>query len=140
MSLPGPAGGGNGRPFRAEASPHHKPPHPPPLRGRRLRRLLVERPADAVTDDVLQLRGEIELDRDLETDGERFDRDHADLLQLGLDLGGTITGEHGVGRLKASMLPVELGETNTRIQRELRRVFDPNGTLNPGVNLASDHS
>jgi len=63
-----------------------------------------------------------------------------EIMQLGLDLGGTITGEHGVGRLKASMLPVELGETNTRIQRELRRVFDPNGTLNPGVNLASDHS
>ena len=63
-----------------------------------------------------------------------------EIMQLGLDLGGTITGEHGIGRLKASMLPVELGETNTRIQRELRRVFDPNGTLNPGVNLASDHS
>lgn len=57
------------------------------------------------------------------------------IMQLGLDLGGTITGEHGVGRLKARMLPVELGETNTRLQREIKRVFDPAGILNPGVNL-----
>ena len=60
-----------------------------------------------------------------------------EIMQLGLDLGGTITGEHGVGRLKANMLPVELGETNTRIQRELRRVFDPKGILNPGVVLSA---
>ncbi|WP_328394961.1 FAD-binding oxidoreductase [Nocardia sp. NBC_00416] len=52
-----------------------------------------------------------------------------------LELGGTITGEHGVGRLKATWLTRELDPVNIAVQRELRRTFDPRGILNPGVVL-----
>lgn len=55
------------------------------------------------------------------------------IMRLGLDLGGTITGEHGIGRLKASMLPVELGAVSTEVQRGVKHLLDPAGILNPGV-------
>ncbi len=47
-------------------------------------------------------------------------------------LGGTITGEHGVGLAKKSFLPGFLGGVPMRVTRELRRALDPNGILNPG--------
>jgi glycolate oxidase len=47
-------------------------------------------------------------------------------------LGGTITGEHGVGLAKKSFLPKFAGDAQMRVMRELRRVLDPNGILNPG--------
>ena len=55
-----------------------------------------------------------------------------EIMALGLELGGTITGEHGVGVLKRDWLARELGEVGTEMQRALRRVFDPLGILNPG--------
>jgi len=47
-------------------------------------------------------------------------------------LGGTITGEHGIGLSKKSFLPKFAGETQMRLMREFRRVLDPNNILNPG--------
>jgi glycolate oxidase len=47
-------------------------------------------------------------------------------------LGGTITGEHGIGVAKKSFLPDFAGKAQFRVMRELRRVLDPNGILNPG--------
>lgn len=49
-----------------------------------------------------------------------------------LRLGGTLTGEHGVGILKKRWLRDELGDDSLQLQRELKRVFDPLGILNPG--------
>jgi glycolate oxidase len=49
-----------------------------------------------------------------------------------LELGGTITGEHGVGRLKRSWLARELDETSMAVQRSVRQALDPLGILNPG--------
>ena len=54
------------------------------------------------------------------------------IMRLGLELGGTITGEHGVGLLKRSWLREELGETSYALQRGIKDVFDPLGILNPG--------
>ncbi len=59
------------------------------------------------------------------------------IMALGLALGGTITGEHGVGLLKRDWLGRELGEANLRLQRELKAVFDPQGLLNPTKMLPS---
>ncbi|WP_439591664.1 FAD-binding oxidoreductase [Microbacterium sp.] len=55
-----------------------------------------------------------------------------DLFRAALRLGGTLTGEHGVGVLKRRWLADELGDDQWRLQREITRVFDPQGLLNPG--------
>jgi glycolate oxidase len=54
------------------------------------------------------------------------------VMDLGLELGGTITGEHGVGVLKKEWLERELGPVGLRLHRDIKRVLDPNGILNPG--------
>jgi glycolate oxidase len=59
---------------------------------------------------------------------ESFD----EIMALGLALGGTITGEHGVGLLKKDWLARELGPTGIELQRQVKAVFDPLGLLNPG--------
>ena len=58
------------------------------------------------------------------------------LVRAALDLGGTISGEHGIGIAKRPWLRAELGDTNLRLQRELARVFDPSGVLVPHTWLA----
>lgn len=55
-----------------------------------------------------------------------------DLFRAALRLGGTLTGEHGVGVLKRRWLADELGEDQWELQRSIARVFDPRGILNPG--------
>ncbi|MEU1211478.1 FAD-linked oxidase C-terminal domain-containing protein [Streptomyces sp. NPDC005790] len=59
---------------------------------------------------------------------ESFD----EIMALGLELGGTITGEHGVGVLKKEWLARELGEVGVELQRGIKAAFDPLGLLNPG--------
>ncbi len=54
------------------------------------------------------------------------------VMQLGLDLGGTITGEHGVGLLKREWLAQEIGPVAVELHRALKRAVDPAGILNPG--------
>jgi glycolate oxidase len=54
------------------------------------------------------------------------------VFDLALALGGTLTGEHGVGLLKRTWLHRELGEDSTALQRSIKAVFDPLGILNPG--------
>ncbi|MBF0412645.1 MAG: FAD-binding protein [Desulfamplus sp.] len=49
-----------------------------------------------------------------------------------LELGGTITGEHGVGITKMKYLPKEFGECEIEIMRGIKKVFDPHNILNPG--------
>ena len=51
---------------------------------------------------------------------------------VALALGGTITGEHGVGTLKRRWLPEELGSAELLRQRAVKAVFDPRGIMNPG--------
>jgi glycolate oxidase len=54
------------------------------------------------------------------------------IMQLAIELGGTITGEHGVGTLKRPWLEQELGEVGLRLQQRVKAAFDPLGILNPG--------
>ena len=49
-----------------------------------------------------------------------------------IELRGTLSGEHGIGVLKASYLPLEQGADLITLQRDLKRVFDPQNLLNPG--------
>nr|WP_221234441.1 FAD-linked oxidase C-terminal domain-containing protein [Terrimesophilobacter mesophilus] len=55
-----------------------------------------------------------------------------ELFAAALALGGTLTGEHGVGILKRRWLGDELGGDQLGLQREIKRLFDPQGILNPG--------
>lgn len=55
-----------------------------------------------------------------------------ELFTAALELGGTLSGEHGIGVLKRRFLGDELGERQLDLQRQIKRVFDPQGILNPG--------
>ncbi len=55
-----------------------------------------------------------------------------EIFDEAIRLGGTITGEHGVGVAKKEFLPAFLGDAQIRVMRALRRELDPNGILNPG--------
>jgi glycolate oxidase len=55
------------------------------------------------------------------------------IFELALALGGTLTGEHGVGTLKRRWLGRELGSTQHVLQQQIKAVFDPRGILNPGT-------
>ncbi|MFV0435297.1 MAG: FAD-binding oxidoreductase [Leucobacter sp.] len=55
-----------------------------------------------------------------------------DMFRSAIRLGGTLSGEHGIGVLKSRWLSQELGDDQWRIQRDIVRVFDPKGLLNPG--------
>ncbi|TFD26854.1 FAD-binding oxidoreductase [Cryobacterium cryoconiti] len=56
-----------------------------------------------------------------------------ELFRAALELGGTLTGEHGVGQLKRRWLAEELGDQSFALQRQIKAVFDPLGILNPGT-------
>jgi glycolate oxidase len=62
----------------------------------------------------------------------RVEEAFKELFAEAIRLGGTITGEHGVGVAKQAFLPQFAGDAPMRVMRELRRVLDPNGILNPG--------
>jgi glycolate oxidase len=49
-----------------------------------------------------------------------------------LRLGGSITGEHGIGLSKAAYLPMELGQDTLAVMKRIKYAFDPNNILNPG--------
>jgi glycolate oxidase len=56
----------------------------------------------------------------------------AQIFALALRLGGSVTGEHGIGTLKRRWLAEELGPQSLALQHGIKSVFDPNGILNPG--------
>ncbi|KUN63699.1 FAD-linked oxidase [Streptomyces canus] len=58
-----------------------------------------------------------------------------EIFALALRLGGTLTGEHGVGVLKRQWVAEELGSAVHALQRRIKEVFDPRGILNPGKAL-----
>ena len=55
-----------------------------------------------------------------------------EVLSLVVGMGGTISGEHGIGSAKMEYLPLELSEDSVELQVGLKRLFDPNLILNPG--------
>lgn len=59
-----------------------------------------------------------------------------DIMALTISLGGTISGEHGIGRLKQPWLPRQLGDDAMALTRTIKTALDPQGILNPGVIVA----
>jgi glycolate oxidase subunit GlcD len=56
----------------------------------------------------------------------------SEAFQLSVDLGGTISGEHGIGYVKAPYLDYAIDKPTLEIMKGIKQVFDPNGILNPG--------
>lgn len=57
---------------------------------------------------------------------------HAELMRAALAVGGTLTGEHGVGIELTDFLADQIGATNLEIQKRIKAALDPHGILNPG--------
>jgi glycolate oxidase len=55
-----------------------------------------------------------------------------EIFHLTVSLGGTISGEHGIGYSQKSYLPIALSPAELTLMREIKRTFDPNNILNPG--------
>jgi glycolate oxidase len=55
-----------------------------------------------------------------------------DVFRAALGMGGTLTGEHGVGLIKRRWLALELGEDSMHVHRAIKNALDPAGILNPG--------
>ena len=55
-----------------------------------------------------------------------------EIFKLTVSLGGTLSGEHGIGIAKRPYMPIAMSETNLELMRGIKKVFDPNGILNPG--------
>jgi glycolate oxidase len=65
----------------------------------------------------------------------RVEEAFKEIFSEAVRLGGTITGEHGIGLAKKSFLAGFAGDAPMRVMRELKRALDPNGILNPGKML-----
>jgi glycolate oxidase len=63
---------------------------------------------------------------------QRIGKASDEVIALSLSLGGTITGEHGVGLTKKKYLPSEIGARELALMRGMKSLFDPKGILNPG--------
>ncbi|GGR17068.1 FAD-binding and (Fe-S)-binding domain-containing protein [Agromyces mediolanus] len=68
----------------------------------------------------------------------RYERFTEDLVQLVLEQGGSLKAEHGTGRIMAPFVRRQYGDELYAIMREVKRLFDPSGLLNPGVVLSDD--
>jgi glycolate oxidase len=56
-----------------------------------------------------------------------------EIMHLAIQLGGTITGEHGVGRAKKAALPDQIGPDAMALSQKIKNALDPDGILNPGA-------
>ena len=84
------------------------------------------------------LHPNILFDRRDEGELERVERASKEIMQLCVDSGGTITGEHGVGLDKKHHMPLIYGLAELHTMWGVRRVFDPGGVMNPGKVLPED--
>ncbi len=67
-----------------------------------------------------------------EEEMHRVEEAMKEIFARAVELGGTITGEHGVGLAKKDFLPAAVGELNVGVMRSIKAAFDPQGILNPG--------
>lgn len=56
----------------------------------------------------------------------------SEIFEAAIELGGTLSGEHGIGLLKAPYLEMELGKAGVQLMKSIKQAWDPNNILNPG--------
>ena len=78
------------------------------------------------------LHPNILFDRQDAEELERVEKASKEIMSLCVAVGGTITGEHGVGVDKRDYMPLVHNEVELEMLRQARWVFDPDGNLNPG--------
>jgi glycolate oxidase subunit GlcD len=76
------------------------------------------------------------LDRGERTDVERAETASQELFDLAIRLGGSVSGEHGIGLVKRGALGRQWNPGAVRLHEQVKRTFDPKGLLNPGKKLA----
>lgn len=69
---------------------------------------------------------------------ERVEAAFADIFAKAIELGGTITGEHGVGMMKAPYLEWKMGPEGIAIMKAIKQAFDPDNIMNPGKMFAKE--
>ncbi|GAB3352394.1 FAD-binding oxidoreductase [Amycolatopsis echigonensis] len=69
---------------------------------------------------------------DSEDEFARAQQAFDEILDVGLSLGGTVTGEHGVGKIKREWLAREIGPVGIRVHRQIKQALDPENLFNPG--------
>jgi glycolate oxidase len=69
---------------------------------------------------------------------ERVEQAFAEIFEKAIELGGTITGEHGVGAMKAPYLEWKLQKEGIAAMKAIKQAFDPNNIMNPGKVFAKD--
>ena len=74
----------------------------------------------------------IMIDSKKEGQVDRAEKAVREIFQATLDLGGTLSGEHGIGITKAPYLNMELGDLGIAVMKRIKTAFDPNNILNPG--------
>lgn len=74
----------------------------------------------------------IMLDRNQEAQQQKGEIARERLFRQVINLAGTLSGEHGIGITKSSFLPLELDDTTIKVMKQLKKLFDPLGILNPG--------
>ena len=67
-----------------------------------------------------------------EEEREKTERAVEELFSWIIERGGAISGEHGIGITKAKFLKKQLGEETYNLMKDLKRMLDPKGILNPG--------
>ncbi|WP_409344464.1 glycolate oxidase subunit GlcD [Paenibacillus sp. MBLB4367] len=68
----------------------------------------------------------------------RVEEAFAEIFEAAIELGGTITGEHGVGLVKAPFLEWKVGKAGIDVMRGIKQAFDPDNLLNPGKMFARE--
>ncbi|MGC5772628.1 FAD-linked oxidase C-terminal domain-containing protein [Paenibacillus pabuli] len=73
-----------------------------------------------------------------EDEVHRVEKAFEEIFEAAIELGGTITGEHGVGFVKAPFLEWKVGKSGIEVMRGIKQAFDPDNLLNPGKMFAKE--
>lgn len=73
-----------------------------------------------------------------EEEMSRVEAAFEEIFEAALALGGTITGEHGVGEMKAPYLEWKIGSVGMSVMKNIKQAFDPNNMMNPGKVFAKE--
>ncbi|HWJ02595.1 MAG TPA: FAD-linked oxidase C-terminal domain-containing protein, partial [Verrucomicrobiae bacterium] len=71
---------------------------------------------------------------------ERVEKAVKEIFETTIELGGTLTGEHGIGLMKAPFVGLQFTPVELNYFREIKRVFDPLNILNPGKIFGGEES